>query len=560
MNPLLDTLRNIGAMRLAAMVGVTVGLIVFFIFITTRLATPNMALLYGNLDPADSARIAGELEVIGVPFEVSADGSRVLVPSDQVARLRMSMAERGLPSGGSVGYEIFDREQTLGTSSLVQNINRVRALEGELARTISSLAPVRSARVHLVLPRRELFSRQQQEPTASIIIKMRGANRLDRNQVLAIQHLVATAVPGLKPTRISIVDDRGTLLARGGEDANAQFAGMTADEMRTMFESRLTRSLEQLLEPTVGIGNVRAEVRAEMDFDRIVTKEESWDPDGQVVRSSQTVSESSASSEAGPEAVTVESNLPDAGTSGGGGARSVTNRTEETTNFEISKTIRNQVREAGTVRRLSVAVLINGTETKGPDGKIQYQPRTPEEMQQIEKLVKSAIGYDEARGDTVEVVNLRFAGLPATFGEEVDTTIFGFSPGDLRRLVEVVVLAVVGILIILLVVRPLIAKIFEVTPQVIAQAGTTAEGAPAAIPPGAPGTPAITGPAAAAPAAPGAPGAPAEVGEEDLESMIDIGRVEGRVRASSLRKVGEIIEKHPEEAVAIIRNWMYQEQ
>ena len=245
----------------------------FFIFITTRLATPSMTLLYGDLDAADSSRIASELSGAGVPFEVSPDGSRVLVPTDKVGQIRMTMASQGLPGGGSVGYEIFDREQALGTSSFVQNINKVRALEGELARTIGSLAPVKGARVHLVLPKRQLFSRDQQEPSASIVIKMSGAKRLDRNQVLAIQHLVSTAVADLSPARITVIDDRGTLLARGGDEDSSQFAGMTADEHRNSIEARLRRELELLLEPTVGIGNVRAEVRAEIDFDRTVTKD-----------------------------------------------------------------------------------------------------------------------------------------------------------------------------------------------------------------------------------------------------------------------------------------------
>lgn len=262
MNPFVETIRNIGGMRLVAMGGVTIGLIMFFIFITTRLATPNMSLLYADLDAADSSRIANELSSAGVPFEISPDGSRVLVPTEKVGQIRMTMASQGLPGGGSVGYEIFDREQALGTSSFVQNINRVRALEGELARTIGSLTPVKGARVHLVLPKRELFSREQQEPSASIIVKMAGAKRLDRNQVLAIQHLVSTAVSDLKPARISVIDDRGTLLARGADDDGAQFAGMTADEHRNSIEARLRRELELLLEPTVGIGNVRAEVRA----------------------------------------------------------------------------------------------------------------------------------------------------------------------------------------------------------------------------------------------------------------------------------------------------------
>ena len=566
MNPLLQVVRNLGSVRLAAMAGVAVGLVVFFVYLTTRLAAPNLALLYGELDPADSTQIAAQLDGMNVPYEVRAGGSQVLVPSDQVARIRIAVAEQGLPSGGSVGYEIFDRDEFLGSSSFVQDINRTRALEGELSRTIASIGPVKGARVHLVLPKRELFSRERQNPSASIILRMRGAARLDRGQVQAVQHLVAAAVPGLKPALISIVDDRGTLLARGGDEASqGQFGGMTADELRLSFETRMTRVVEQLLERSVGIGRVRAEVRAELDLDRIVTNEESYDPDGQVVRSTQSIEEVSSSSEGGEQSVSVGGNLPDATGADGDGGNNTASRTEEATNFEISRTVRNQVHEAGDVQRLSVAVLVDGIYTELGDGTREYQPRSPEELEQIGRLVRSAIGYEESRGDTIEVVNMQFAELPVSIGEDGIESVLGFTRNDLLRLAEVLVLAVVGLLVILLVVRPLITRLFEAGPRAMAAAAggapgqqmlTDQSGRPVALaPPGMPGAPAISTDIQEAQAAAMA----AQQEAEALDSMIDIGRVEGRVKASSLRKVGEIIEKHPEEAVSIIRNWMYQE-
>ncbi|HAA93945.1 MAG TPA: flagellar M-ring protein FliF, partial [Rhodospirillaceae bacterium] len=404
------------------------------------------------------------------------------------------------------------------------------------------------------------------EPSASVILRMRGAVRLDRAQVQAVQHLVANAVPSLKASRISIVDDRGALLARGSEQGDGREAGETSNEMKVAFEGRMSRTLEQLLEPSVGIGNVRAEVRADMDFDRIVTQEEKYDPEGQVVRSSQNITESSNATEAGQDAVSVGQNLPDAPNlnAGQSGTQSGSQRSEESTNFEISKTVTNHVKEVGTVTRLSVAVLVNGTITQGADGAESYKPRSKEELQNLEKLVKSAIGFDANRNDTIEVVNMRFAPLPQTVEEE-RTTFFGFTTADIRRLVEVIALAFVGILVILLFVRPLVLKIFEVTPQAIARAREGATGdqqllanagmaqieAPVdengmPIPQDATST---VGTAQGGMPVAQAPGSP-----------INIENIEGRVKESSLKKVGEIIDKHPEEAVAIIRNWMYQDQ
>lgn len=563
MDAFLQILRNIGTVRLGAMASVAVGLVAFFIYLTTRLASPNMALLYGDLDPTDSGQIISRLSTQGVPYEARNKGTEIWVPTGDVGPLRIAIAEQGV--GGSLGYEILDRDEALGTSSFIQNINRVRALEGEISRTIMSMGRVKGARVHLVLPRRELFTRDRQEPSASVALRMRGAARLDRGQVLAIQHMVAAAVPGLQPSRISIVDDRGTLLARLGDGTGETQGDFTPDEQRVAFESRIGNRLTNLLERTIGFGKVRAEVRADLDFDRIETSQETYDPDGQVVRSTQTIEDSSQSQDSGQDAVTVGQNLPDADQiAGGGGSQNQANRTEEAVNFEISKTVRRSVRNAGKLNRISVAVLVDGIATVAEGGEETYRPRSAEEMEQIEKLVRSAIGFDSDRGDTIEVVNMRFAASPAALEGEGTTDFLGFKKDDLLRLVEVVVLATVGILVILLVVRPLISKVFEATAataEAIAQSTeqqmlTDQSGsAPAALagPAGAAGGLPVTGGAAMG----GQPGIFA--GAEEDESMINLSNIEGRVKASSLRKIGDIIDKHPEEAVSIMRTWMYQD-
>ncbi|MEC8699324.1 MAG: flagellar basal-body MS-ring/collar protein FliF [Pseudomonadota bacterium] len=556
---------------------VSIGLVIFFIFITTRIWTPSLSLLYGDLDPSEASRIANELQTLGIVNELSGGGTQVLVPANRVGEARIAMAELGLPAGGNIGYEAFNKEEGLGTSNFVQNIRALTALQGELGRTIASISSVKSAKVLLVLPRRELFSRQQQEPSASVVLKMRSAKRLDRNQVAAVQHLVSAAVPNLKTTRISIVDDRGTLLARGGEEdlEGAGGTGLSADEMRLAIENRLARKVEQLLEPVVGVGNVRAQISAKIDPQRVITNEERYDPDGQVLRSSQSITESSQSAEGQSDSVSVNTNLPDTSTAGEGATNaSRSQRVEEANNFEITKSISNTIKEAGEIEQLSVAVAIN--HKKAPTGQGEEEengantvPRTPEEMQQYAGIVRAALGIDDARGDKVEIINLRFAGAPVVDGEGgLGSELFGFDPSQLQRLVEIVVLAVVGVLIILLVVRPLIARVLEVNTQTMASAAN-------APPPGMEGMPPMLPSEGAPPPMPGnmaalaAPGAPGAAGAEGMmmaaggqpeESLIDIGQVEGRVRASSLHKVGEIIEKHPDEAVSIIRNWMYQEQ
>ena len=565
MNSLLETLKNLGPARLGMMAAVSAGIIAFFIYLTSRLASPDMALLYGDLDTQDSGQIIARLEQMNVPYRLGEEGGKIFVPQDQVGRTRVVMAEDGLPSGGSIGYEIFDRSEGLGTTNFVQNINHVRALEGELARTIRSVSSVKQARVHLVLPRRELFSRDRQDPSASIVLMLGGSRSLDRQQVTSIQHLVAAAVPGLKPTMVSIIDDKGNLLARGTEEGDLSQTATRAEEMRVGYESRLVRTIEELLARSLGPGNVRAQVSAEMDFDRITENAEIFDPDGQVVRSTQVVEEQASNQDGAPDGVTVGNNLPDAlpELDGASGSQSSTSRTEETVNYEITKTVKTHIREAGMVRRLSVAVMVNGTMVPNDEGNATYEPRTAEELEKITALVRSAVGYDEERGDIIEVVEMPFVEVAVGEGL-IDDGLFGLTKADLMRIAELLVLGVVAVLVLLLVVRPLLGRLLEGDEE------SLAEGGPAMLPDGSP-QPALVGPdGQEIPRLPGDPGTvvATRVGDEEgseknlaneIDQMIDLNQVEGRVRASSVKKIGEIIENHPEEAVSIVRGWLHAE-
>ena len=537
MGTLVTIIKGMGTARLAVMGVMIAAMAFFFIFMITRLTGSNMDLLYADLDPSDQNAITAQLTSRNIPFEI--DGNRLLVPATQVGSLRMAMAAEGLPLGGAAGYEIFDNASSLGTTNFMQNVQLVRALEGELAKTIRSIEVVKSARVHLVMSQRQLFTRDKQSATASVILKMRGAATLTGEQIAAIQHLVAAAIPELDPSRVSIVDNKGKLLATGNEKDSEVARANDMVSRRINFERRIADELTELLEKSVGLGNTKVNVNADLDFDRISTTEEKFDPDGQVVRSTNTIEETSSGQESEAEQpVGVQQNLPDA-QAGGGGAKSTNteSRTEEVTNFEISKKITNHVRESGLLKRISVAVLIDGELIEQEDGEVVYRERTEQEMDNLAKLVSSAIGYNAERGDTVEVINMRFVEKEVDLEEPLDL-FFGLQKQDLVRIAEVIVLLILAVLAILLVVRPLLTRAFEALPAAAAEAEQRllAEAA---------GVPAIQGP---------------EGGEEeDYEELIDIDRVEGRVKSSSVKRVGEIVEKHPEEALSIIRGWMYQE-
>jgi flagellar M-ring protein FliF len=447
---------------------------------------------------------------------------------------------------------LFDKSEGLATTTFMQGINEMRALEGELERSIVTISTIDTARVHLVLPKRELFSRERQEPSASVVLHVRGNDRLGKQQIAAIQNLIATAVAGLKPSKISVIDQNGNLLARGTGDADDPFnGGTTADEQQVIYEGRLSRSVEEMLERSVGPGKARVEVHADMDFDRVTTTSEIYDPDTQVLLSTTSSHDEKQSNESGDTPITVKTDLPESQAiqGGAGGGHSTEAHTEELNNYQNSKRVTNQVRQGGVVKRVSVAVLLDGVYSTGSNGERTYQARSQEELDQFGKLVRSAIGFDEKRGDHVEVVNLRFAQTEEA-AIEAPPIMFGLSKSDLFRASETLVLAVVAILVILVVIRPLVTRALETARETaLASQRMLAEQAAAAAGLPSPMMAALPGPMSGLGMVPL---------QEEPESMIDISQVEGRVRASSMKKIGEIVDKHPEEAVAILRSWMYQ--
>jgi len=380
MNALLTGLRALGPARLAGIAVAGLGLLCLFGLLMLRAGNEPMALLYGDLDLRDSAQVTEQLTHQHIPFHIAGGGTQVLVPASMVAQARVSLAMEGLPTGGSVGYEIFDRSDGFAATEFQQRINQTRALEGELARTIRAIRGVRGVRVHLVLPQREPFARTSQDAQASVLLSMAGPGRLDREGVQAILNLVAAAVPGLRPDNIAVVDNRGDLLARAGSPlAPGQKIGgdsqhASAEEIRQATELRLARAVEEMLEKSLGPGKVRAEAAVRMSFDRVNQTEERYDPDGQVPRSTQSVNASSKTTDAN-STVTVQNNLPnaDAGNTGSGSQEA---RQEETTNYEISKTVRTLIREQPQIDRISLAVMVDGVTKTGPDGKSLWQPRS----------------------------------------------------------------------------------------------------------------------------------------------------------------------------------------
>ncbi len=518
------------------MLAVTLALIGFFAFVIMRVTTPQMTTLYTDLSFEDSSSILKELERQAIPFEIRNDGAIVMVPKDKVTRLRMKLAESGLPKGGGVGYEIFDKSDALGTTSFVQNINHLRALEGELARTIRSIDRIQFARVHLVLPERPLFSRETPEPSASIVVRVRGM--LEPQQVRAIRHLTASAVNGLKPERVSIIDEAGRLLADGSSGDTLD--GATGEERRSAYEKRLRDQIETIVSSVVGSGRARVQLSADFDYNKVTQTTDRFDPEGRVLRSSQSREESSLSADAREGQVTVNNELPGNQQNGAGAAaRDQSKKTEEINNYEISRTTKTEVTEAGRVNRLSVAVLVDGIYTKNEKGEAVYSPRGKEELDRISALVHSAIGFDQKRGDQVEVVNLKFADAPVSVPAAEPTGFLGmlqFTKDDVMNVIELIVMMLLGIVVLFVVIRPLVKRILS--PEV-----NLLTGAP---------QPALAPPTEAGPEIDAAAGPV----NSKMANLIDVAQVQGQVHAQSVHRVGELAERNPHETVSIIRQWL----
>jgi flagellar M-ring protein FliF len=528
-----EFLARLGIARVAAMAVTAVLMVGFFGFLIFRVTSPQMAPVYSGLEFEDSAAIVKELRTMGVPFEIKGDGESILVPRDQITTIRMSLAESGLPNKGQVGYEIFDQQNTLGATSFVQNLNHLRALEGELARTISSLTRVKSARVHLVLPERELFRREAKQPSASIVLEVRGV--LSAGEIRAVQHLVASAVDSLSPNMVSIVNSAGQLLATGTDGQESALA--TIGEERTLaIESRLRNRLEELLANVVGAGRARVQVSAELDMNRLTRTSENFDPNGQVIRSAQTrdLSNNSQGAANGGQ-VSVANELPGASANQGdsSGATEQSATTEETINYEISKTTQTEVIEAGAIKRLSVAVVVDGLYINNAAGVPEYTARSTAEIEQIRALVSSAIGYDLSRGDQLEVLNMKFAERPELSFEPSESSLFDFTRDDMFAAIEMAVTLLIGLALVFFVMRPLVKKVLEPdeTPMLVtAQEAVDASGKH------------VDG--------------PGSLEEEAREAWLDDARSLGKAQVEAIERVGTLVQENPKQASMIIRNWL----
>jgi flagellar M-ring protein FliF len=405
-------LRDLPPAKLFLILGlIAAGLAVGLVSLLWVSGQAEQQVLYSHLTMEDAAAITAKLREKGIPYTLKGDGTTILVPAATVYDTRLRLATEGLPQGGGIGFELFD-QRTFGMTEFVQKLNYRRALQGELARTIAQLGAVQSARVHLVLPEKSLFLEQQEKATASVVLKMAPGRQLHQDQIRGMAHLVASSIEGLQPKDVTIVDTNGNILNR--ETDNPAFP--SPSEAQLVYQQTLERDLERrvqsLLERAIGEGKVLARVSAALDFQHIERTEERYDADNPAVRSEQRNKEEGSGPGLWAVGVPgVRSNVAEASPAPPNQATEKTTsaRQSETINYELSKVVSKIVAPSGEIKHLSVAVLVDGAyEAGGKNAARKYLPRSAEELAKYREIVKSAVGYNEARGDRVEVANMPF--------------------------------------------------------------------------------------------------------------------------------------------------------
>ncbi|MCS7220774.1 MAG: flagellar basal-body MS-ring/collar protein FliF [Anaerolineae bacterium] len=402
-----DWWQSLARWQQIAAVGIGIGGLALLFYLTILAQTPEYAVAFSGLSEQDAAAVVEALKKSNVPYRIEGNGSVIRVPASQVYEVRLEMARQGLPKGGTVGFEIFDSGQlgTLGMTDFLQRVNYQRALEGELARTIASLEPLQTARVHLVIPEPSLFLEEQKEPSASVLVQLKPGRRLDRGQIEAITHLVASSVEGLKPKNITVVDVEGEVLwsqAEETEGAGIERVSATQIEIQRMYEAEMQNRLQSLLDKTLGPDKAAVQVSVTMDWDRLETSSETYSQGGPasgVLRSSRVIEEYQGRPGAlAGGVVGLDANSPQipsypgviTATAEGGYVRR-----ETLYNYEVSKTVQNLVKAPGSIKRMSVAVLLD-------------QSVPAEQRRSIEQMVAAAVGLDSSRGDTIALAVTAF--------------------------------------------------------------------------------------------------------------------------------------------------------
>ncbi len=499
-------------------VGVLFSLTLVFILLLYWLNREEYAVLYSKLSEQDSAAVVSYLKKKKIPFKLTNGGNTILVPKDKVYEIRLEIAGQDIIGKGNVGFELFSKS-SLGQTEFTEQINYQRALQGELARTISALPVVKAARVHLVLPKKSLFVEERTPASASILVELKRGRELSKEQIKSIVNLVATAVEGLDTKHITLIDSNGHLLYR---PSTGNELGLSSSQLeyKMNLEKMLSDRIQNLLMPVIGPGKVIAEVNVDLDLSEKKIYKEVYDPNQTAIRSEQKITETSRGT--AQAAQSTVSGVKYQGAGPGTTTTQQSQRNQKTVNYEVSKEEQTVVVPRGEISHLTVAVLVDGT-YKIKNGKKVYIPRSQKELAQIKELVKNAVGFDPKRGDTIEVTSMQFSPLEIP-GPSFWQVLLDY----LQRFLTPILNSVIILLFLLLVVRPVVLSIIK--PKVEEEEAEVEE-LPEA--------------------------------EEAMEPQLteeELAALEAKKPFEELKmKVATILDKHTDEAITIIKKWMKEE-
>lgn len=531
-------------------------------------------LLFSGLDLEEAAEISGKLDTAGVAYSLEGGGSAIFVDASKVEDARMMLSEQGLPTRGSVGWEIFDKSDALGETQFVLNIKKLRAMEGELERSIASYDMVQSAKVHLSIPDKPLFQQNADRPKAGVVLKLSG-NAMSAEKVRAIRNLIASQVPGLAVEAVTVTDHNGRLLAAATDESGTGIGGgSNVDERRAAMEESYRRKVLDVIENIAGPGAAKVTVSIDADFNRVTESSETFDPDSRVARSETTTEDSESDTSMAPgDETTVANNVPTGAQPAAAPqpqSQRSANRTSATTNYEMNKTVRTEVIEGGAIKRLSVAVALDQVRVPGAEGAAAtWQDRSPEEIARISALVKSAVLFNEPRGDVVTVESTAFARPDTALDGGTAPGPFDLDKFDLVRIGEILALVLTALALVFFVLRPLVGGLMakpepeDLPPEIAKLKGAKRAKAIAAHQASMAiaaqqfqqngGELRVTHSAAL----PESRAVGFDIPQpERLDAGIDVARISGQVKVSSIKKISEVVASHPDESIAIIRSWM----
>jgi len=547
---LLKTIQNLGRTKLISLGAVSFVLLVFFGFLISKTSNDNMVIVSEGLENVEIGKVIEKLEEMKIAYEIN-DRGMLYVSKDDKSKVLITLASMGVRSN-IVGYELFDSVDSFSATNFMQNINNLRALEGELTRSVLSFSNIKNARVHINIPKKSIFSDEIQKSTGAVIVEPKKHHKLDIKQIKAIQNLVASAVMNMKPEYVKVIDTKGILLSQEEEPDDMVTGVKHFNEIKFKYEKRVQDQLENLLEKSLGFGKVYVSVNVDMDFNQLSENAEVFDPESKVIRSEHISDEKKDESDKESQ-MTIEQEIKEESVDKNTEQmKSNSSKSEKIKNYEISKVIKSIIKSPGEIKQISVAVLVDGTYAKDKDNKQIYTPRTEDELTKISTIVKSAIGFKKERNDKVEVVNMRFS--KHEFDDEVlteDKFLYGFKKDAVLSLLDKLIIGIILMFVIAIVVKPLLEKAVKMVSYKDMDIDTLMNFNTDFSMIGHDGKIKVVDPAVEK--------EKLLHPEEDMQDAIDVKKIDNIIEKSSLSGIVEIVDKHTNRTIVVLREWMYED-